>query len=61
TFSIWNPRVLTMTARSYHPGGVNLLLGDGSATFINEEIEQNTWWALCTPQAVGTEAPLNDF
>ncbi|MBN2296926.1 MAG: DUF1559 domain-containing protein [Pirellulales bacterium] len=61
TFDIWNPRLLTMTARSYHPGGVNLLLGDGSVRFIDETIEQNTWWALSTPQAVGTEAPLNEF
>ncbi len=61
TFDIWNPRLLTMTARSYHPGGVNLLLGDGSVTFIDDAIDQTTWWALCTPQAVGAEAPLNDF
>ena len=33
TFNNWNPRLLTMTARSYHPGGVNLLLGDSSTRF----------------------------
>lgn len=61
TFQIWNPRVLTVTARSYHPGGANLLLGDGSVTFIDETIEQKTWWALCTPQAVDGEGPLGEF
>ncbi|MCX7428370.1 MAG: DUF1559 domain-containing protein [Planctomycetia bacterium] len=56
TFTIWNPRLLTVTARSYHPGGVNLLLGDGSVHFVDETISQDVWWALCTPQAVTGEA-----
>jgi len=49
TFSNWNPRSLTHTARSYHPGGVSLLLGDGSVRFVTESTSLNTWQALCTP------------
>ncbi len=34
------------TARSYHPGGVNVCLIDGSVRFINDTIEMETWLAL---------------
>jgi prepilin-type N-terminal cleavage/methylation domain-containing protein len=34
------------TATSYHPGGVNLVLGDGSARFVRETVSQNVWSAL---------------
>ncbi len=37
-----------MTARSQHPGGVNLLLGDGSVRFTKNSINLNTWRALGT-------------
>jgi prepilin-type N-terminal cleavage/methylation domain-containing protein/prepilin-type processing-associated H-X9-DG protein len=37
-------------ARSLHPGGVNLLLGDGSVHFISQGITQNLWLALATRQ-----------
>ncbi len=33
---------------SEHPGGCNVLFGDGSITFISEEIAQSLWWALAT-------------
>ncbi len=33
---------------SYHPGGVNLMLGDGSVRFIKETIALNVWRALST-------------
>jgi prepilin-type N-terminal cleavage/methylation domain-containing protein/prepilin-type processing-associated H-X9-DG protein len=33
---------------SYHPGGVNILMGDGSVKFIKSTINQVTWWALGT-------------
>jgi prepilin-type N-terminal cleavage/methylation domain-containing protein/prepilin-type processing-associated H-X9-DG protein len=33
---------------SYHPGGVNILMGDGSVKFIKNTINQTTWWALGT-------------
>ncbi len=61
TFTSWNPRLLTMTARSYHPGGVNLLLGDGSVRFISESIALKTWHALATPSRVEGEDPLGAF
>ena len=31
-----------------HPGGCNVLLGDGSVRFIKQEINQATWAALAT-------------
>ena len=37
-----------VTARSYHPGGVNALLMDGSVTFIDDSIALVTWRALGT-------------
>ncbi|QDV32919.1 DUF1559 domain-containing protein [Tautonia plasticadhaerens] len=35
-------------ASSAHPGGVNVMLGDGSVRFIKDTIQQRTWWALGT-------------
>jgi prepilin-type N-terminal cleavage/methylation domain-containing protein/prepilin-type processing-associated H-X9-DG protein len=35
-------------ASSGHPGGVNMVLGDGSVHFIKDHIELNTWRALST-------------
>jgi prepilin-type N-terminal cleavage/methylation domain-containing protein/prepilin-type processing-associated H-X9-DG protein len=35
-------------AASYHPGGVNTLMADGSARFIKDSIAQNIWWGLGT-------------
>ena len=36
------------TSRSQHPGGVNVLLCDGSVHFINESIHFETWRAMGT-------------
>ena len=36
------------TSRSYHPGGVNVLLMDGSARFMKSTINPFTWRALGT-------------
>jgi prepilin-type processing-associated H-X9-DG protein len=33
---------------SYHPGGINTLLADGSVRFIKNSINPPTWWALGT-------------
>jgi prepilin-type processing-associated H-X9-DG protein len=33
---------------SYHPGGVNALMGDGSVKFIKDGVSRPTWWALGT-------------
>jgi prepilin-type N-terminal cleavage/methylation domain-containing protein/prepilin-type processing-associated H-X9-DG protein len=35
-------------SRSFHPGGVNILFGDGSVKFIKDSINQLTWWAIGT-------------
>jgi prepilin-type N-terminal cleavage/methylation domain-containing protein/prepilin-type processing-associated H-X9-DG protein len=37
-----------LTARSYHPGGVNALFGDGSVRFVKSSVDGNTWRALGT-------------
>jgi prepilin-type N-terminal cleavage/methylation domain-containing protein/prepilin-type processing-associated H-X9-DG protein len=47
------------TARSNHPGGVNLLLGDGSVRFVSDGVNPATWRALST--RAGNEAGVNDF
>jgi prepilin-type N-terminal cleavage/methylation domain-containing protein/prepilin-type processing-associated H-X9-DG protein len=33
---------------SYHPGGVNVLMADGSVRFIKDAINPLTWWGLGT-------------
>jgi prepilin-type N-terminal cleavage/methylation domain-containing protein/prepilin-type processing-associated H-X9-DG protein len=35
-------------ATSNHPGGVNVMLADGSVRFVKNSIAQTTWWALGT-------------
>ncbi|MDR2440009.1 MAG: DUF1559 domain-containing protein [Planctomycetaceae bacterium] len=40
--------VTIMTARSFHPGGVNAALGDGSVRFFSDTINIDTWRALAT-------------
>ena len=37
-------------ARSRHPGGVNVLLGDGSVRFVSNSIALTTWQALGSSQ-----------
>jgi prepilin-type N-terminal cleavage/methylation domain-containing protein/prepilin-type processing-associated H-X9-DG protein len=46
-------------ARSNHPGGVNLLLGDGSVRFISDGVDLKTWRALATRS--GKETGVQDF
>jgi prepilin-type N-terminal cleavage/methylation domain-containing protein/prepilin-type processing-associated H-X9-DG protein len=43
---IFPPGRIMNTANSYHPGGVNILLCDGSVRFIKESISLVTWRAL---------------
>ncbi len=42
------PTYSSVTSRSYHPGGVNSLFGDGSVKFIKDSINWTTWRALGT-------------
>ncbi len=37
-----------VTARSYHPGGVNVTLMDGSVRMINDDVSPPLWQALST-------------
>jgi prepilin-type N-terminal cleavage/methylation domain-containing protein/prepilin-type processing-associated H-X9-DG protein len=36
------------SARSNHPGGVNVCMADGSVKFIKDSVNQQTWFALAT-------------
>ncbi|QEH35866.1 putative major pilin subunit [Aquisphaera giovannonii] len=42
------PTFAAATARSFHPGGVNALMGDGSVRFVKSTISGYTWRALGT-------------
>jgi prepilin-type N-terminal cleavage/methylation domain-containing protein/prepilin-type processing-associated H-X9-DG protein len=42
------PTFAAITSRSYHPGGVNALMGDGSVHFVKSTINGSTWRALGT-------------
>jgi prepilin-type N-terminal cleavage/methylation domain-containing protein/prepilin-type processing-associated H-X9-DG protein len=35
-------------ATSFHPGGVNVCMADGSVKFIKDSINMQTWWSLGT-------------
>jgi prepilin-type N-terminal cleavage/methylation domain-containing protein/prepilin-type processing-associated H-X9-DG protein len=35
-------------SRSFHPGGVNSLFGDGSVKFMKDSVSERSWWALGT-------------
>ena len=42
------PTFAAINSRSYHPGGVNVMLGDGSVRFVKGTINGLTWRALGT-------------
>ena len=44
----WPDQATFANASSNHPGGVNVLMGDGSVKFIKDGVSQGTWWALGT-------------
>ena len=35
-----------VTPSSDHPGGINVLMGDGNVRFVNESIDMSAWWSL---------------
>ena len=37
-----------ITATSNHPGGVNVVMADGSVKFIKDSITPAIWWAIGT-------------
>ena len=45
---------------SDHPGGCNVLMGDGGVRFVAATISSQTWWALAT-RATGDVIPNGDF
>ena len=44
----WPDEATFANANSLHPGGVNVLFGDGSVRFIKDSISQRIWWATGT-------------
>ncbi len=42
------PAIDMATARSFHPGGVNTLMSDGSLRFVTKTISQDVWRGLGT-------------
>jgi len=50
TSTSWNPKRITLAARSLHPGGVMVLLGDSGVRFVSNNVTLATWRALSSPQ-----------
>ena len=44
---------------SFHTGGINVALGDGSVRFVTSAISPATWWSALTP--MGNEVLGNDW
>jgi len=43
-----NTDTTAVSASSYHSGGVNVAMLDGSVKFIKNSVNNQTWWALAT-------------
>jgi prepilin-type N-terminal cleavage/methylation domain-containing protein/prepilin-type processing-associated H-X9-DG protein len=44
----WPDSSFTIGASSFHSGGVNALMGDGSVKFLKDSVARRTYWALGT-------------
>jgi prepilin-type processing-associated H-X9-DG protein len=53
------PTYAALTSRSYHPGGVNVALMDGSVRMITDVIDLPTWRAVST--RAGNEMAQQDY
>jgi prepilin-type N-terminal cleavage/methylation domain-containing protein/prepilin-type processing-associated H-X9-DG protein len=57
-YSAYNNRNVIMSARSRHPGGVNVALVDGSTRFVADTVALATWQGLGT---IGGSEVLGDY
>jgi len=48
-FQYWNQRQVVMAARSYHPGGVNMLTCDSSVHFVPDTVDSDVWLGFGSP------------
>jgi prepilin-type N-terminal cleavage/methylation domain-containing protein/prepilin-type processing-associated H-X9-DG protein len=48
TNAVWDLLGIDGAARSFHPGGVNVLFADGSVRFVKDSISANVWRAIGT-------------
>jgi len=48
TYGAFMPMIDMATARSHHPGGVNVLMGDGSGRFVSDSVSTRVWRGLGT-------------
>jgi prepilin-type N-terminal cleavage/methylation domain-containing protein/prepilin-type processing-associated H-X9-DG protein len=44
----WPDNSTFVGAQSAHPGGVNVLMGDGSTRFVKDTVTRRVWWSLGT-------------
>jgi prepilin-type N-terminal cleavage/methylation domain-containing protein len=54
TSTSWNPKRITLAARSSHPGGVMVILGDGGTRWVSNNVTLATWRGLSSPQGAET-------
>lgn len=61
TYSVWKPKALTMSARSAHSGGVNIVMGDASVRFVSDSIDLAMWKAAGTMRSAAGEPIFTGF
>jgi prepilin-type processing-associated H-X9-DG protein len=54
---MYPPGRIMSTASSQHPGGANVVLGDGKVSFASENIDVHVWRAIGT-RAAGDQGKL---